>query len=97
MNTFVGIVGIVLLILFLFSGMPVGFLMALLGFAGFSCVISIKAGLGIVIKDIFGVFSSYNLTVIPLFILMGQIAFHAGISRRLYDAAHILSKHLPGD
>lgn len=96
MNTLVGIAGIVLLIFLLFSGMPVGFLMALLGFAGFSCVISIKAGLGIVIKDIFGVFSSYNLTVIPLFILMGQVAFHAGIGRRLYDAAYTLSKHLPG-
>jgi tripartite ATP-independent transporter DctM subunit len=76
--------------------MPVGFVMALLGFAGFSYLISFKAGLGIVIKDIYETFSSYNLTVIPLFILMGQVAFHAGISRRLYDTAYAFLGHLPG-
>ncbi|MBW1911255.1 MAG: TRAP transporter large permease, partial [Deltaproteobacteria bacterium] len=35
-------------------------------------------------------FSSYGLTVIPLFVFMGQIAFHSGISRRLYDSAYVL-------
>jgi tripartite ATP-independent transporter DctM subunit len=94
--TLVGLIGIGLLIIFLFTRMPVGFVMALLGFAGFSYLISFKAGLGIVIKDIYETFSSYNLTVIPLFILMGQVAFHAGISRRLYDTAYAFLGHLPG-
>ncbi len=94
--TLVGLVGVGLLIVLLFSRMPVGFVMALLGFAGFWYLISFKAGLGIVIKDIYETFSSYNLTVIPLFILMGQVAFHAGISRRLYDTAYAFLGHLPG-
>jgi tripartite ATP-independent transporter DctM subunit len=47
-------------------------------------------------KDIFVIFGSYSLTVIPLFILMGQIAFHAGISRRLYDSAYTFLGHFPG-
>jgi C4-dicarboxylate transporter, DctM subunit len=34
------------------------------------------------------VFSSHALTTIPLFILMGQLAFSSGISRRLYDTAY---------
>jgi tripartite ATP-independent transporter DctM subunit len=42
------------------------------------------------------VFGSYNLTVIPLFILMGQIAFHSGISSRLFDVAYHFIGHRPG-
>jgi len=47
-------------------------------------------------KDLFDTFSSYNLTVIPLFILMGQIAFHSGISSRLFHSAYRFIGHLPG-
>jgi len=88
--TTIGITGVVLLIIMLFSRMPVGFAMALLGFLGFSYVVNLQAGLDLMVRDIWDIFSSYGLTVIPLFVFMGQIAFHAGISRRLYDSAYIL-------
>jgi C4-dicarboxylate transporter DctM subunit len=94
--TTVGIVGLIILIIVLFSRMPVGFVMALLGFLGFSYVVSLEAGLRILVKDFFDIFGSYSLTVVPLFIFMGQIAFHAGISRRLYDSAYTFLGHLPG-
>ena len=86
----IGIIGIVLLLLLLFSGMPVGFSMAFLGFAGFCYVVNISAGLNILAKDFWEVFSSYGLTVVPLFTFMGQIAFQSGISRRLYESAYTL-------
>jgi tripartite ATP-independent transporter DctM subunit len=41
-------------------------------------------------------FSSHSLTVIPLFMFMGQISFYSGISRRLYDAAYVLIGARPG-
>lgn len=88
--TTIGIIGVILLIILLFSKMPVGFVMALLGFLGFSYVVALDAGLSLLARDVFDTFSSYNLTVIPLFIFMGQIAFHSGISRRLYDAVYVL-------
>jgi len=47
-------------------------------------------------RDIFEVFGSYNLTVIPLFVLMGQIAYHAGISTRLFNVAYRFIGHWPG-
>jgi len=92
----VGLIGLAVLVIALFSRMPVGFVMALLGVLGFGYVVSWNAGLSILAKDIFGVFGSYSLTVIPLFMLMGQITFHAGISRRLFDAAYVMLGHLPG-
>ncbi|HEU18577.1 MAG TPA: TRAP transporter large permease [Deltaproteobacteria bacterium] len=92
----VGIIGIIALFLFIFSRMPVGFVMAIIGFIGFGYLVSFNASLNLIAKDVFSVFSSYNLTVIPLFVLMGQLAYHAGISARLFDAAYKFMGHLPG-
>jgi len=92
----IGILGIVILIICLFSDMPVGFVMGLLGFLGFSYVRGFDAGLSLLIRDVFEVFTSYGLTVIPLFVFMGQIAFYSGISRRLYDSAFVMIGNRPG-
>jgi C4-dicarboxylate transporter DctM subunit len=91
-----GIVGIIVLVVLLYSKMPVGFAMGFLGLIGFSYVVNFDAGLSLLARDVWDVFSSYNLTVIPLFVFMGQIAFHAGISRRLYDSAYVLLGHRRG-
>jgi tripartite ATP-independent transporter DctM subunit len=92
----IGMIGILVMILLLFSNMPVGFVMGFVGFLGFCYVRGIEAGLSLLIRDFFEVFSSYGLTVIPLFVWMGQIAFYSGISRRLYDSAYILIGNRPG-
>ena len=92
----IGIIGILVLVVLLYSKMPVGFAMGFLGLIGFSYVVNFDAGLNLLARDVWDVFSSYNLTVIPLFVFMGQIAFHAGISRRLYDSAYVLLGHRRG-
>jgi len=94
--TVAGIIGILALFLFIFSKMPVGFVMAVIGFIGFGYLVSFDASLNLIAKDVFSVFSSYNLTVIPLFVLMGQLAYHAGISSRLFDSAYKFIGHVPG-
>lgn len=92
----VGIIGIVFLIVILFSRFPVAFCMALVGILGFGYLVAPAAALNIIAKDFYTVFSSYSLTVVPLFVFMGQILFHAGISRKLYDAAHAWLGHYKG-
>lgn len=93
----VGIIGIMVLLLVLFLlGMPVGFAMAVIGFCGFSYVVSLKAALNMVGTDVWLTFSKYGLTVIPLFVFMGYLAFNAGIAERLYDAAYKWVGHWPG-
>jgi len=91
-----GIMGFVLLIVLMFMRIPVAFVMALVGFLGFGYLVSWPAALNLLARDFFSVFSSYNLTVIPLFILMGQVAHYSGISGRLFNAAHKFLGHLPG-
>jgi tripartite ATP-independent transporter DctM subunit len=91
-----GLVGLVVVLLLFVTGIELGFAMALAGFVGFSYIVSWKAGLNLLAKDVFDVLSSYGFTVIPLFILMGQIAFNAGIAKRLYAAAYAFVGHIPG-
>ena len=92
----VGIVGLAVVLVLFLTGIELGFAMALIGFLGFSYIVSFKAGLNLLAKDIFDVFSNYGFTVIPLFVLMGQIAFNAGIAKRLYNTAYKFIGHIPG-
>jgi tripartite ATP-independent transporter DctM subunit len=93
----VGLIGIaVLLFVMFFLGMPVSFAMAVVGFFGFAHVVSFHAALNMVSADLWVTFSKYGLTVIPLFIFMGYLAFNAGIAERLYDAAYKWVGHWRG-
>ena len=92
----IGLIGLGALLLLLFARIPVGFAMAIVGFTGFVQLVNLDAALSLLARDVFSTFSSYGLTVIPLFIFMGQVSFHAGISRRLYDTAYAFIGHRPG-
>jgi tripartite ATP-independent transporter DctM subunit len=86
--TLIGITGIILMLAVFMTRMPVAYVMAMIGYAGFSLMISPEGGLNLLSRNIYDVFSSYGLTTIPLFILMGQLAFNSGIGRSLYDTAY---------
>ena len=94
--TYIGIIGILLLVAIFFTRMPVAYVMTLVGFVGFSYIISLKAGFNLMARDIYDVYSSYGLTVIPMFVLMGQLAFNAGIGRKLYDCAYAFLGNIRG-
>lgn len=92
----IGILGLSTVLLLFLTGIELAFAMALVGFIGFSYLVSFKAGVNLLAKDFFDVFTSYGFTVIPLFVLMGQIAFNAGVAKKLYDAAYRFIGHIPG-
>jgi len=93
----VGVAGIaVLLAMLFFLGTPVGFAMALVGVAGFALIVSVPAALNMFAAALWDTFSQYGLTVIPLFIFMGQIAFHSGVNEKLYKAAYRWVGHVRG-
>ena len=94
--TIIGIIGIFVMLAIFMTRMPVAYVMALVGFLGFSILISFKGGLNLLSRNFYGAFSSYDLTTIPLFILMGQIAFNSGISRKLYNTAYIIIGNIRG-
>ena len=76
--------------------MPIGIAMALVGFAGFAYVAGLHSALGVLKTVPYSTFASYNMSVIPLFILMGSFAFFAGLSKELYDTVHAWIGHFRG-
>jgi len=84
----IGILGCVVMTLLLFCSMPVAISMGVVGTVGFALLTTNRAAMAVLSSDLYDTFANYNLTVIPLFVLMGQVAFHAGISGRLFDTAN---------
>src|SRR3974390_873180 len=92
----IGITALFILLLLFLTGIELGFAMAIVGFVGFGILKVFSSAFNLVAVDLFDVFTTYGFTVIPLFVLMGQIAFNAGIARRLYECAHKFLGHIPG-
>jgi tripartite ATP-independent transporter DctM subunit len=91
-----GIIGSALLVFLLFLGMPIAFVMLLVGFLGIGYLTSIGAALPVVAKTVYETASYYPFTIIPLFILMGGFAGNAGITRELYETFDKWFRRLPG-
>jgi C4-dicarboxylate transporter, DctM subunit len=97
MNEYVlGVSALVFLMLFFITGIEIAFGILIVGVVGFMILSGFDATMFLTVQDFFDCLSSYSLTVIPLFMLMGQIAYHAGIAQRLYDAMYKLIGRMPG-
>ena len=92
----VAIIAIIIFLILIFMGMNIGLAMLLVGFVGYMYMINFQAALGVVRTAPVDTASKYSYIVIPLFILMGNFAFHAGLSDALYNAASKWLSRLPG-
>ena len=97
-NLEIGILGFFVLFLLLAIRMPVGTAMLAVGVPGIWIIHprGDDAAIATLGGEIFSVSTVYSLTILPLFILMGNLAGISGMSRDLYDAAHAWFGHLPG-
>jgi tripartite ATP-independent transporter DctM subunit len=92
----IGMYGVVLLLVLFLTGLEMAYCMILVGFLGFTFLMSFPAASSLVIKDFFDNFTTYSYTVIPLFIVMGEFASNSNIAKRLYLGAHHWFGHIPG-
>jgi len=90
------ILGVIVLVTFFMLAMPVAYAMAIVGFLGFAYMTTVNGALSILGKDLWVMFSSYSLTVVPMFVFMGTIAFYSGMGGRLYQTAHRFLGKMPG-
>lgn len=84
----VGTVGFGLLLSLLLMRVPVAFAMFAVGFVGIWILNGLQAATGLLSSETFALAANSELIVVPLFILMGNVASVTGMSRRLYDAAY---------
>jgi C4-dicarboxylate transporter DctM subunit len=92
----VGFLGIVLLLVLFIIGVPIGIAMGIAGFVGFAYVTNPMAALHIVSVDMFTFLNSYTFSALPMFIIMGSMAFAAGIGKKAFDTSYILMGRLNG-
>jgi tripartite ATP-independent transporter DctM subunit len=92
----IGLLGIVFLLLAFSVGIPIAFAMAIVGFVGFATIVTLEAALNLLVQDIFLQLTSYTLSVLPMFILMGYYAFFSGIGTRLFGTAYTVLGQLRG-
>jgi len=79
-----------------FLRIPAAFVMTLVGFVGIAMLTSIDAAFSIIGTEMWNIFSNYGLTVIPLFILVGEIVHYAGYNYSIYDATYKWFGHFRG-
>ena len=92
----VGLIFSAVLVCFVFSGMRVVFAAAVVGMAGLVALIGWDAGIGIAGTIPHSKSTAYTLSVLPLFILIGYLAYHAGITTGAFEAARAWLGWLPG-
>lgn len=91
-----GIASCIFLLAFFLTGIELAFGIAITGIAGYALLSGFDAAYNLLAQDFLDTFSSYSLTVIPLFMLMGQIVFNAGIAQTLYDGVYKIVGRVPG-
>ena len=91
-----GFTGIVALLILLVLRVPVAFAMFLVGFLGIWALNGWNGAMGLLSSETFTLASSSELVVVPLFILMGNVASTTGMTRQLYNAAYAVIGHIRG-
>jgi C4-dicarboxylate transporter DctM subunit len=92
----IGSIGLLLLLALFLTGIELAFAMTFVGFVGFAILRSLPAAVDLLAKDFFDAFASYAFVVIPLFVLMGQIAYNSGIAEKMYGTSRKFVGHVPG-
>lgn len=95
-TTLVALIGLGLMFVLMAMGTPISFAMLLAGLLGNAVILSTGAATHLLATNLWEQFSSYTLSVVPLFVLMGQLAYRAGVTERLYAAAYSWVGSMPG-
>lgn len=92
----VGVLGIVAMFALILIRVPVGIAMAMAGFVGYGLLGGFGPALSILVSEPTGILKSYELAVIPLFLLMGSFATAGGLSAEIYNLAAAFLGHRRG-
>ncbi|MBX2838158.1 MAG: TRAP transporter large permease [Gammaproteobacteria bacterium] len=82
----IGSLCLIALLVLIVCSVPIGFAMALCGLVGMAMIIGWSAALSLFGTTIYENTVTYNLSIIPLFVLMGSVASRCGLSKELYGA-----------
>ncbi len=92
----VALLGFVVMFVLMALRVPIGVSMGIAGVGGFALLSGPKPALNLLSNVPLSVVTDYNLSVIPMFVLMGAFASHAGMSKELFSAGRAWLGHRKG-
>ena len=96
MNLTAGFIGLAVLLVLLALQVPVAIAMILVAFGGVWMLLGLNPAVGILANTPYEFIASWTLSAVPMFLLMGFIAYHAGLTTGLFDAAKVALRRVPG-
>lgn len=95
-NVTIGLLGMTGLLFLLAIRTPIGIALGVVASIGVIAIRGWNAGLSILGASSFDFVAHWTLTAVPMFILMGNLAYHSGLTAKLFDAARVWLSFLPG-
>ncbi|WP_028029451.1 TRAP transporter large permease [Gemmobacter nectariphilus] len=89
-------IGLVILFVLLFAGIPISFALIIVGVLGVTAIIGFDPAMAMLSQVFFDTARSYTLSVVPLFLLMGNFIVQSGVADEIYDAAYAWLRHRKG-
>lgn len=96
MSITIGFFGVGILMVMLLLRVPVALALIAVSFGGVAAMIGLQPAIGIIQNTPFSFVANWTLSAVPMFLLMGFVSFHAGLTGGLFEAAKALLRRVPG-
>lgn len=96
MNVTAGLIGLAALFVLLALQVPVAIALIVVAFMGIWAMLGLAPAVGLLASTPYDFVASWTLSAVPMFLLMGFIAFHSGLTAGLFDAAKLVLRRVPG-
>lgn len=95
-NETIGLLGLGVLVLMLLARIPIGITLITVSFGGIWVLIGPRPAWGILTAVPYEFTAKWTLSSVPMFLLMGFVCYHAGLTKGLFDACRSWMSRLPG-
>lgn len=92
----IGFCGVAIALLFIAIRVPIGLSLAVVAISGIAALVGWDVAFSMLSYSTYDTIASWELSAIPMFLLMGTLAFHSGLTTSLFDAARLWLSWLPG-
>jgi tripartite ATP-independent transporter DctM subunit len=96
MNVEIGLWGVAILMGLLALRLPVALALIVVSFGGIWSMLGWNPAMGILSNTPYSFAARWTMSAVPMFLLMGFVAYHTGLTGGLFDAAKALLARLPG-
>ena len=96
MNVTAGFIGLAAFFVLIALQVPIAISMAVVAFAGVWYLLGLQPAIGVLANTPYEFVASWTLSAIPMFLLMGFVAYYSGMTGGLFDAAKIVLRRVPG-